>query len=194
MRILLQIILILGFSATAMASLPAIDPCYTGFKKASQLKASAAQRLLLTPMTLNTEQGQVTIARTDGYQLKYTNKKGATFVMLRAELSDPAHYGQDTLAILQQLKSMQALSGKDTELQELSYNGFRLYGSNAGQLEATGNLGTFVCFAGNGVILYFDFPAGVPEQRHYETWEDFKGLRNGFFGEYTAFLKNCLAD
>src|SRR4051812_5706275 len=83
-----------------------IKQCYIQFKSASNLSASDPDRLPETSekvRTLNTDNGDVSVSRIDGYRVLYNNKKGVPFVNLKVELSDMNSYEKDQKNILDNL-------------------------------------------------------------------------------------------
>ncbi len=173
-----------------------ISNCYINFNKASKLSMASPERLPATAekeRQLQTENGEVEVSRLDGYRVLYNNKYKVPFINVKVELSDSESYGKDTAYILENLKYLNS-QGKNMEtsdLIQLSYNGYIIYGLSRNTIEEGSTLGSFVMFPGNEVTVYFDFNNLKPEVRNIESLDDYKSQRNAFFGGYTSHLKNC---
>lgn len=173
-----------------------IKDCFINFKDATDLTWVTPDHL---PKSSNlnreveTGNGKVTITRTEGYRIYYNNEKGEPFVNLKVELSGDNNYEADKKAILANLNYINSHTpGSETkDLIELTFNGYKVYGSSRSSIEKGMFLGTFVIFAGNGVTLYVYFQNIKPELRHFNSFEDYKRLRNKFLQEYTKYLKHC---
>jgi hypothetical protein len=143
---------------------------------------------------VQTEEGEADISRMDGYQVLYNNKKNIPFINLKVELSDPKAYGTDTVKILENLKFLYSHSTntETSDLIELNFNGYRIYGISRLTIEEDSTLGSFVMFPGHDITLYFKFNNSKPEFRNFESLDDYKSQRNSFLGAYTSHLKSCL--
>ncbi len=174
-----------------------IGKCYISFDNATDLKLSATNRLPENSdkfRKVSTENGDATISRLDGYRILYNNKKNATFVNLKVELSDPGSYGKDTANILSNLKYLNHKDEKDMETTDLiqqRYNGYIIYGLSRKSIEEGYILGSFVMFPGNNIIVYFYFQNIKPDYRQFDNLNDYKRQRNGFLGLYTFYLRDC---
>lgn len=184
------------FIATAFTTQQTIPDCFLSLKKTDNLNLNATDRLpAASPAKLNipTTSGYKTIKQTDGYRLLYRNNKGADFVDLKVELSDPARYASDTTALIEYIQYLQKeeKSLEGSAPLKITYNGYTLHGISRSSLNNVNTLGTFVMFPGNNVTVHFYFNNLPPDKRHYKTVEEYKSLRNDFFGRYTSHIKQC---
>ncbi|MCD8742258.1 hypothetical protein LT679_16740 [Mucilaginibacter roseus] len=174
-----------------------IKPCYLSLKKAGDLKAGTADRLLADAdktRMLVTEAGEVPITVTEGYRIIYNNKKKAPFVNLIVELSKPENYEQDKKNVLANLSYLNAqTTGMETtgKLLELDYNGYKAYGLSRAGISEGETLGTFVIFPGDNMIIYIYFNNIEPAKGHFKNAAEYQGYRNDFIGQYTAHLAKC---
>lgn len=183
---------LVGFSTHSMD----IANCFINFDKVSKLSMASPQRLPETAekvRRLPTENGEVEVTRIDGYRILYNNEKKAPFVNLKVELSDPSSYEKDTANILKNLKYLNSrgINMETKDLVELTFNGYRIYGISRNSIEAGSTLGSFVMFAGENTIVYFDFNNLKPEFRNFQSLDEYKSQRNQFIGEYTNHLNKC---
>lgn len=179
---------------TAFTQKQSIPECFIGFNKASGLKKAGEDRLpadARKPRIVKTAAGEVSVSCLDGYRVRYNNKKKGYFVNIKAELSDPASYAADTTNLVENLKYLQSVTPTIEPPIRLKYNGYSIYGISRNTLDNVNNLGTFVMFPGNNIVIYFYFNNLPPETRHFKTVEEYNGLRNEFIGEYTSHLKQC---
>jgi hypothetical protein len=174
-----------------------IGKCYLAYKGTSELKAAEADRL---PSTANktrklpTDNGEKDLTILDGYRILYNNKKNAPFVNVKVELSDPSRYGADTTNVLANLKHLNRVDSTtmiSKDLVVLRYNNYVIYGISRNSIDKGAILGSFVIFAGNNIIVYFDFQNLKPEYRQFKDLMDYQGDRNGFLGNYTYNLNVC---
>jgi hypothetical protein len=191
LSILLLTTLFIGF-----ANKYEIKPCFISFKTATNLTAADPDRLPETAeksRTVKTDKGEVEVTCIDGYRILYNNAKKAPFVNLKVELSEKKSYSKDQEKLIANLKYLNSNStGMETpELIELEYNGYKIYGLSRGSIEKGSNLGTFIMFPGDGIIVYFYFNNMKPEFRNFESVEDYKKQRNNFIDEYTRYLTTC---
>lgn len=174
-----------------------IDSCYISFKTATGLVTATPERISKNSemaRTVKTEDGEVEVTRIDGYRVVYSNEKNAQFVNVKAELSKKNAYLIDQKKLVDNLNYMNAKSpGMETKaIMELEFNEFKIFGLNRGSIESGNTLGTFVMFPGDGVTIYFYFNNSKPEDRSFQTFDDYKKQRDRFFEEYTRYLKTCL--
>lgn len=173
-----------------------IGPCYISFTSPSHLSATDPNRLPENSekmRTLTTDKGEVDVSRIDGYRIMYLNDKNAPFVNLKVELSANNAYESDKIHIIDNLRYLNSHSQnmETTDLLELEFNGYQVYGFSRASIEMGNILGTFVMFPGNGVTVYFYFNNLKPEFRNFENVNDYKKQRDRFMNEYTRYLKTC---
>jgi len=173
-----------------------IGQCFISFRSATNLTAASPDRLPETSekvRTIQTDNGDVEVTRTDGYRVLYINDKKAPFVNLKVELSENKSYIRDQKNLIDNLKYLNAHSaGMETkDLIELEFNGYKAYGLSRGTIKAGSTLGTFVMFPGGGVTVYFYFNNMKPAYRNFESVEDYKKQRDRFIDEYTKYLATC---
>ena len=173
-----------------------IKECYISFKSASNLTAADPDKLPENSEKFRivpTSKGNVEITRADGYRILYKNEKMAPFVNLKVELSKDKFYEKDQKNLIENLKYMNSNSeGMESKnLNELEFNGYKIYGLSRGTIESGSTLGTFVMFPGNGIVVYFYFNNLKPEYRNFESVDDYKTQRDKFLDEYTKHLNSC---
>lgn len=173
-----------------------IEQCFISFDSPTKLTAAKIDRLPENSektRTINTQNGEVSISRIDGYRVLYNNYKEVPFVNLKVELSVPSAYENDRQHLLDNLKYLNVQSsGMETkEPIELKFNGYKIFGISRGSIESGSTLGTFIMFPGNGVTVYFYFNNLKPGFRTFENLEDYKKQRDLFLEEYTKHLKEC---
>ncbi|OOQ61402.1 hypothetical protein [Mucilaginibacter pedocola] len=196
MKTRIAIILLAAVALCSFKYAEEIKHKYISFNKARGLKMSAAERLPETTdktRALPTANGEASITIQDGYRVLYLNKRKAAFVNVKVELSSPSTYEQDKANVLANLSYLNANSAgmESKELLTLDYNGYKVYGLSRAGIEQGSTLGTFVMFPGDNTIVYFYFNNIEADKRHFNTAEEYKGFRNDFIGEYTAYLKNA---
>ena len=195
-KIACLLVLGLGLSKVNAQTIP---HCFVDFDgRSAGLKVDAVDRLPDGAdkfRMLATDAGEKEVSRVEGYRILYKNKKKAPFVNLKVERSDGKSYGQDTLTILDNFRYM-AAHGKNmesTDLIVLKYNGYAIYGISRNSLDEGSTLGSFVTFAGDGLVVYFYFNNLPPQDRSFGTVDEYRSQRNAFLGSYTAFVNGCRA-
>ncbi|GAA4340762.1 hypothetical protein GCM10023149_52470 [Mucilaginibacter gynuensis] len=173
-----------------------IKSCYLSFKNANHLKATEAVHLPdpnAKTRTIITETGEVPFVITDAYRIQYNNKYKVEFANIKIEQSSPESYAANKNNLLNSLKFINKNSTgmETTDLIELSYNGYKIYGINRESIDDGSNLGTFVLFPGDNTIVYVYFTNQPKNKRSFKTREEYLDQRNTFLGEYTAHLMNC---
>jgi len=169
---------------------------YLSYKRSKTLTAAAPERIPKDApkfRRVNVKDRWAEISVMDGYRILYNNKKGAPFVNLKVELSNPKQYAKDTANLLENLTylNLQSKEMETKSLIKLKFNGYRIYGMSQNNIVNGTTLGTFVMFPGNNTIIYFYFNNLKPEYRNFENLTEYKTQRNGFMGNYTGYLKNC---
>jgi hypothetical protein len=173
-----------------------INECYLTFRSAADLVPASRDRLpehSRKPRVVQTDNGEVTVTVVDGYRILYNNKKDVAFVNLKVELSDEKSYGHDKKNLIDNLKYMNSHSTRmeSKDLIELQMNGYTIYGLSRATIEVGSILGTFIMFPGDGVVVYFYFNNLEPEDRNFESVDDYKKQRDQFIDAYTKHLRAC---
>lgn len=174
-----------------------IGNCYLSFKDAAGLTVSRTDRLpddaANKTRMLSTANGDIKLTVLDGYRVLYNNDKNAVFVNLKVEISDQKTYGMDTTHLLENLKYLNSRSTnmETKDMMRLSFNGYTIYGVNRSGIEVGYNLGTFVMFPSNNIVVYFYFQNIKPEARQFKDSLDYRKQRNNFLDAYTHYLRNC---
>ena len=119
----------------------------------------------------------------EGYRVTYSYPRTFRFANLNAERSDPSRYAEDKRIVMLDLAEMAQADG-DTELVEFSERGF------SGQTLAKRKLGgttlakTQIFSDEDSVIVTIYFMNQLPENRKFQTYEEFVSLRDGFIRGY----------
>ena len=119
----------------------------------------------------------------EGYRVTYSYPRTFRFANLNAERSDPSRYAEDKRTVMLNLVEMAEADG-DTELVGFSDRGF------SGQTLAKKKLGgTTLAKAQifsdeDSVIVTIYFMNQLPENRRFQTYEEFVPLRDGFIRGY----------
>lgn len=173
-----------------------INSCFLSFKNPTGLSMGATDRVSEKAdhhRTLPTSKGDVVITRVDGYRVLYNNNKDVPFVNLKVEQTEEGAYLTDQTKLLENLRYFAAtgVNMESNEVIKLEFNGYTIWGVSRNSIKEGSNLGTFVMFPGNDIVVYFYFNNLKPGYRHFETAEEYKALRNAFIDEYTRHLKGC---
>jgi hypothetical protein len=119
----------------------------------------------------------------EGYRVMYSYPRTYPFANLKAERSDPSKYAEDKQLVM---RSLAELSGADggTELVEFSNQGFS--GQTVTKKELGGStLGITQMFSDRDlVIVTIFFLNQAPQNRRFQTYEDFVSLRDDFVRGY----------
>lgn len=142
--------------------------------------------------TLKTDSGDVEISRIDGYRVLYLNDKNAPFVNMKVELSANGSYESDQRKLIANLSYLSSHSIQMGPVLTMNVNGYDITGISRTSIEKGSTLGTFVCFPGSGVTVYFYFNNMKPEYRNFRNLEEYQTQRDIFLKKYTAFLKSCI--
>jgi hypothetical protein len=119
----------------------------------------------------------------DGYRVMYSYARTYPFANLRAERSDPARYIEDKAIVTLNLAEM-AKADDTTDLVNFSYRGFS--GQTLTKKELGGHaLGIAQIFSDDdSVIVTVYFLNQLPENRSFQTYEEFISLRDAFIRGY----------
>jgi hypothetical protein len=117
----------------------------------------------------------------DGYRVMYSYARTYPFANLKAERSDPARYGEDKAIVTLNFVEM-AKADDNTDLVSFSYRGFS--GQTLTKRELAGHaLGIAQIFSDeDSVIVTIYFLNQLPENRGFQTYEEFISLRDAFSG------------
>ena len=125
----------------------------------------------------------------EGYRVMYSYPRTYPFANLKAERSDPSKYGEDKQIVM---KSLVELAGADgnTELVDFSNQGF------SGQTVTKKELGgstlaiTQIFSDEDSVIVTIFFLNHAPQNRRFQTYEEFIALRDDFVRGYIECAAN----
>lgn len=173
-----------------------IAACYLSFAGTGALTAQTPDRLpeaAEKSRTVKTNDGTVTVSRTDGYRILYHNEHGAPFVNLKVELSEAAEYATDQQHLLDNLRYLIVHSKgmESSDLIQLNKNGYSIYGLSRSDIDSGSILGTFLMFPGDNTVVYFYFNNLKPEYRNFSSVADYKRQRDDFLDQYTRHLQHC---
>lgn len=191
--ITLLISIISTLASAASAQTKDINQCFINLEKAGNLRSDKTDKLpddATKSRIVPTLNGDVSITTINGYRVLYNNVKKVPFVNLKVERSLKGHYEQDKKRLLENIDYFSRNEGVTSE--KLNYNGYTIYGVSRTSIEEGSNLGTYVMFPGNDIVVYFYFNNLKKGYRHFETIQEYASSKNNFIGEYTNHLKNCL--
>lgn len=119
----------------------------------------------------------------DGYRVMYSHPRKFPFARLKAERSDPSKYAEDKRIVTLHLMEMEQADG-NVELVTFSAQGFS--GQTLTKKELAGTtLGMTQIFSDeDSVIVTIFFLNQLPENRKFQTYEEFLALRDGFVRGY----------
>ena len=173
-----------------------IDKCYVSLEKSAGLKASEPTQI--KEGKFETADGAVIFSSVDGYYVEYTNKKKTIAVGVGARLLNSDTYQADTTAIISYFKQRLAedIAFSDSKnLTELTFNGFKIYGSRANTIDLDEKykfLGAYVLFPQKDMVVFIYFYNLGSKSKPYKDLSDLHSKINGFLGEYTGHLQKCL--
>jgi hypothetical protein len=125
----------------------------------------------------------------DGYRVMYSYPRTYWFANLKAERSDASRYGEDKRIVTDHFAAL-ASADDNLVLTKFSDRGF------AGQTLTKKHLGgstlgiTQILSDEDSVIVTIYFMNQEPENRAFQTYEEFIALRDGFVGGYIK----CVAE
>jgi hypothetical protein len=119
----------------------------------------------------------------DGYRVMYSYPRTYPFASLKAERSDPTKYGEDKQIVMRHLVELASADG-NTELANFSQQGF--IGQTLTKKELKGSaLGIAQILSDeDSVIVTIFFLNQAPENRNFQTYQEFISLRDGFVRGY----------
>ena len=120
----------------------------------------------------------------DGYRVMYSYARTYPFANLKAERSDPSRYTEDKGIVTLNLVEM-AKADDTSDLVNFSYRGFS--GQMLTKRELAGRaLGIAQIFSDeDSIIVTIYFLNQMPENRRFQTYEEFISLRDAFIRGYT---------
>ena len=131
------------------------------------------------------------------FYLEYTNKKKTIAVGVGVRLLDATTYQADTMAILSYFRQRHAediASSDSQKLAELSYNGFKIYGSRANTIDLDEKykfLGAYVLFPQKDMAVFIYFNNLGSKAKPYKDLTDLHSKISEFLGDYTNQIKKC---
>lgn len=120
----------------------------------------------------------------EGYRVTYSYPRTFRFANLNAERSDPSRYAEDKRAVMLNLVEMAEADG-GTELVEFSDRGFSGQTLTKRKLGGTTLAKAQIFSDEDSVIVTIYFMNQLPENRRFQTYEEFISLRDGFIRGYT---------
>ena len=119
----------------------------------------------------------------EGYRVMYSYPRTYPFASLKAERSDPSNYGEDKQILMRSLVELSSADG-NTERVDLSKHGFS--GQTVTKKELGGStLGITQIFSDEDkVIVTIFFFNQAPQNRRFQTHEEFIALRDDFVRGY----------
>ena len=119
----------------------------------------------------------------EGYRVMYSYPRTYPFASLKAERSDPAKYAEDKQVVMRSLAEL-ASPDSNTELAGFSSQGFS--GQTVTKKELGGStLGITQIFSDSDlVIVTIFFLNHAPQDRRFQTYEEFVSLRDDFVRGY----------
>ena len=123
------------------------------------------------------------ISVVDGYRVMYSYARTHPFANLKAERSDPSRYSEDKRIVTLNFTEMAKADGT-LDLAEFSHLGFS--GQTLTKRELAGrSLGMAQIFSdADSVIVTVFFLNQAPEDRRFQTHEEFDSLRDAFVRGY----------
>jgi hypothetical protein len=119
----------------------------------------------------------------DGYRVMYTYPRTFPFARLKAERSDPSKYAEDKRIVTLHLMEMEQADG-NLKLVNFSERGYTVQTLTKKDMAGT-TLGITQIFADEDlVIVTIFFLNQLPENRKFQTYEEFLALRDGFVRGY----------
>src|SRR5712691_6644078 len=123
------------------------------------------------------------ISVVEGYRVMYSYPRTYPFASLKAERSDPSNYGEDKQIVMRSLVELASADG-NTERVDFSNQGFS--GQTVTKKELGGStLGITQIFSDeDSVIVTVFFLNHAPQNRRFQTYEEFIALRDDFVRGY----------
>jgi len=119
----------------------------------------------------------------EGYRVTYSYPRTFRFANLNAERSDPSRYAEDKRIVMLDLAEMAQADG-DTKPVEFSERGFSGQTLEKRKLGGTTLAKTQIFSDEDSVIVTIYFMNQAPENRGFQTYEEFISLRDGFIRGY----------
>ncbi len=119
----------------------------------------------------------------EGYRVTYSYPRTFRFANLNAERSDASRYAEDKRIVTLNLVEMAEADG-GTELVEFSDRGFSVQTLAKRKLGGTTLAKTQIFSDEDSVIVTIYFMNQLPENRRFQTYEEFISLREGFIRGY----------
>ena len=119
----------------------------------------------------------------DGYRVTYSYPRTFAFASLRAEQSDPARYAEDRRIVSANFAEM-AQADQALDLAEFSHRGLQVQTLTKRRLGGRTLAMTQILADLDAVIVTIFFLNHAPEHRHFQTMEEFIGLRDAFIRGY----------
>lgn len=119
----------------------------------------------------------------DGYRVIYSYPRTYAFANLKVERSDPANYAEDRRIVTQSLAEM-ASADADTQLSAYTDRGFLAQTLTKKELRGTTLAIAQILSDEDAVIVTIFFLNHPPENRQFQTYEEFVALRDAFMRGY----------
>ncbi len=119
----------------------------------------------------------------EGYRVMYSYPRTYPFASLKAERSDPSNYREDKQIVM---RSLVELSGADGNTEQVDFSKQGFSGQTVTKKELGGStLGITQIFSDeDAVIVTIFFFNQAPQNRRFQTYEEFISLRDDFVRGY----------
>ena len=124
----------------------------------------------------------------DGYRVMYSYARTYAFANLKAERSDPSRYVEDKRIVTSELAELAKADGA-LDLVNFSYRGYSGQTLTKRQLAGRALGKSQILSDEDSVIITIYFLNHEPENRKFQTFEEFISLRDAFIAGYI----NCVA-
>ena len=175
--------------ATAAQQSPLVS--YTQCPLNGNLTASSSVRAAVLPMkrTVGTEAGQRAISVADGYKVMLAFPNAGDFVNLKVERSVPGQYAADKQAVLDQMRHMvKRAPGNAARLEHHTDNGIDIAALNNNSLTG-GVIGFYTLFDDKQEVIATAYLLNHdPKRRAFQTFDEYKALRDGFIRDFTSCM------
>ena len=129
----------------------------------------------------------------EGYRVMYSYARTYPFANLKAERSDPSKYSEDKQVVV---RSLAELAGADGNTELVGFSNQRFSGQTVTKKELGGStLGITQIFSDEDrVIVTIFFLNHAPQNRRFQTYEEFIALRDDFVRGYIECVAKKRSD
>lgn len=183
---------LLHIPAAAAAAQQSALAAYTQCPLSANLKATSILRGAVMPRErkVDTGAGQRTISVADGYKAMFAFPDTADFVNLKVERSVAGRYAADKQAVLDQMQQMvkRAPAGSGTGIERSNADGIDIAAINNTAL-VNGVISFYTLFDDKQEVIATAYLLNQdPKRRAFQSFEQYKTLRDGFVRDFTACM------